>query len=103
LIRGDDARIEVTKSILDGVGGHDQKTILYTLLRLCSGKHSSGIDDRKAIGGVSSILAALINEKENLHLALVEWLLNDFNVGVNIRVNRAVIVALSLQSGKASL
>ena len=88
------------------LSAHEQKTLLYSEIRILSKQHlstedssqySRGDGQSKAIGGVASLLRAMVGDVPILQSNLIEWLigLSAEAVGQVHNAHRAVIAALS--------
>ena len=88
------------------LSAHEQKTLLYSEIRILAKLHMSTEDSSqysrrdgqsKAIGGVASLLRAMVGDVPILQSSLIEWLvgLSAEAVGQVHNAHRAVIAALS--------
>lgn len=106
LLSVDSRSLQRCKSLLAKLSVHEQKTLLYSIIRILSKQHlrndfPSQYPNRegqsKTIGGVGSLLRAIVGSVPNLLENLVEWLVgvSADAVGQLHNAHRAVIVALS--------
>ena len=90
---------------------HDQKTLLYSLIRSLSKQHlpteSPSSDLRiegqsKAIGGAAALIAAIVGDAPILRDHLIEWLVgvSADAIGQVHVLHRAVTAAISIHPGK---
>ena len=100
-----------SKKLMERLSAHEQKSLLYSIIRILSGMHLSTdgptqdsrlVDQNKAIGGVAALIRAIVGDVQILLDYLVEWL-----VGVSADAvaymhiaHRAVIAALSSIPGE---
>lgn len=106
LLSGDHGSLRRCKSLIARLSAREQKTFLYALIRVlskqqlqtaASSQHPTREGQSKAIGGVASLLGAIIGDVPGLQDNLVEWLveLSADAVGQVHNAHRAVIAALS--------
>ena len=106
LISGGIRSLEASKSLIARLSVHEQRTFLYSVIRILSKQHLrtevssqnvKGDGQKKAIGGVASLLRAIAGDVPSLQDNLVEWLVgvSADAVGQANSAHRAVIVALS--------
>ena len=106
LLSGDHRSLQNCKSLIARLSAREQKTFLYSVIRVLSKQQlqpaaSSTNPPRegqsKAIGGVASLLGAIVGDVPSLQDNLVEWLvgLSADAVGQVHNAHRAVIAALS--------
>lgn len=112
LINGDDHSMRIVKCIIAILAVHEQKQLLYTLLRLLSRRLISEVDkyarsnskfEDKAIGGVAALLATLVYDSSSLHDLLVNWLIGPSAEAAaqNHKAHQAVILTLSKDASKS--
>ena len=110
LLSGDKHSLQRCKSLISRLSAHEQKTWLYSLIRILSKQHlliedpSQYLmreDQGKAVGGVSSLLGAIVGDVSTLQDNLVEWLIgvSADAIGHVHNAHRAVVAALSLLPG----
>ena len=106
LLSGDHRSLEGCKALMARLSAHEQKALLYAEIWILSKQHLSTEDSSqyssrggqtKAIGGVASLLKALVGDIPILQNNLIEWLVgvSPEAVGQVHNVHRAVIAALS--------
>ena len=106
LISGGSRSLETSKSLIAKLSVHEQRIFLYSVIRILSKQHlrtdvsSQNVKDhgqKKTIGGVASLLRAIVGDVPSLQDNLVEWLVgvSADAVGQANSAHRAVIVALS--------
>ena len=106
LLSGDNRPLQRCKSLVARLSEHEQRTFLYSVIRILSKQHlrtEVQLQDptrevqRKAIGGVASLLREIVGEVPSLQDDLVEWLVGVAAdaVGQVHGAHRAVIAALS--------
>ena len=83
------------------LSAHEQKTLLYSIIRILSKEYLSTEGPAQAIGGVAALIRAIVGVVPALQDDLVEWLvgLSADAVGQVHKAHRAVIAALSSISG----
>lgn len=106
MLSGDSRSLQKCKSLLARLSAHEQKTLLYSMIRILSKQHlrtefPSQYPKRegqsKAIGSVGSLLRVIVGNVPILQDSLVEWLVgvSADAVGQLHNTHRAVIAALS--------
>lgn len=106
LLSGDGRLLQRCKSLLARLSAHEQKTLLYSIIRILSKQHlrtefpsqnPKCEGQSKAVGGVASLLRAIVEDVPILQDNLVEWLVgvSANAVGQLHNAHRAVIAALS--------
>ena len=106
LLSGDDRSLQRCKSLIARLSTREQRTFLYSVIRVLSKQHLQTAalshhpkreGQSKAIGGVASLLRAIVGDVLSLQDDLVEWLvgLSADAVGQVHNTHRAVIAALS--------
>ena len=106
LLSGDHRSLQRCKSLIAKLSAREQRTSLYSVIRVLSNQqlqtaalsqHPKREGQSKAIGGVASLLAAIVEDVPSLQDNLVEWLvgLSADAVGQVHNAHRAVIAALS--------
>ena len=106
LLSGDNRSLDRCKALIARLSTHEQKALLYSEIRIISRQHlptedSSQYSRRegqsKAIGGVASLLKAMVGDVPTLQDNLIEWLVGIAAeaVGQVHNAHRAVIAALS--------
>lgn len=112
LINGNDHSIETTGNIIAILTVHEQKQLLYALIRLLSRRLSSEVDEGarsttnsedKAIGGMAALLVALVHDASSLQDLLISWLIGTSAeaVGQNNKAHRAIILTLSKDTSES--
>lgn len=112
LIYGDDTFLINYRSLIKNMGVQEQKTSLYSLLRILS-KHRLPIltetlsDDEqqehtRILRGAAALISFLVKESDILKDALVSWLTGSSGDGIGQEkaIRRAVIAALSDDHGR---
>lgn len=99
---GNGTNFDAYSSLLGSLAIQGQISVFKTLLRICSKRFSSCQEKGKVVGGIAAFVAALIQDKPYLQVALLEWLGSGSggSVGVDIYTNRGVIAALRPYTGK---
>ena len=112
LIRGDDHLLANSLSLIRSLAVHEQKVVLFSLLRIISkrslSEFSSDIKDEKqvefggAIGGAAALISNIVQDSIDLKDSLVDWLtgVSDNGIGQDHAIHRAVIAALSEDYGR---
>ncbi len=106
LLSGNDCSLQRFKPLIASLSTREQKILLYTVIGLLSKQHlptetSSQTATRegqsKAIGGVASLVRAIVEHSATLQDDLVEWLVgvSAEAVGQVHNAHRAVMAALS--------
>ena len=106
LLSGDYRSLQRCKSLIARLSAHQQRTFLYSVIRILPRKHLQRGDpsqqskhkgQSKAVGGIASLLRAIVGDVPTLQDNLVEWLVgvSAEAVGQVHDVHRAVIAALS--------
>lgn len=106
LLSGDNRSLQKYKALMAKLSAHEQKTLLYSIIRISSQHHlpmegpsrDSGREGQgKAIGGVAALIRAIVGNVPTLQDDLVEWLVgvSADAVGQVHNAHRAVIAALS--------
>ncbi|MCJ1378196.1 telomere binding protein [Xylographa soralifera] len=97
VIAGENQHLEKLRVSLYNLASHEQKNVLYTVIRLITERDCSITEKSGFVGGVAALIEVLVTEKTHLHEALVDWLTgnytNGFSIGIHSR--RAVLAALS--------
>lgn len=106
LLSGDQHSMQRCKSLISRLSAHEQKTWMYSLVRILSKQHllmegpSQNLmreGQKRAVGGVASLLGAIVGDVSTLQDNLVEWLIgvSADAVGHVHNAHRAVIAAFS--------
>ena len=106
LLSGDHRSLQNCKSLIARLSAREQRTVLYSVIRVlskqqlqtaASSQHPTREGQSKAIGGIASLLGAIVRDVPGLQENLVEWLvgLSADAVGQVHNAHRAVIAALS--------
>lgn len=101
-------------SLLDGLKQHEQKKLFEAVIHNLQARFFSQQQDSvvspenenlsKAIGGVSAVLYAIINERQILKDQLKDWLVSGVGGAVNsILMRRSLLSALAKDSGEFSV
>jgi hypothetical protein len=112
-MNGDDHSTKSFKRIMLSLAVHEQKTLLYTITRHLSSRLLSPIDnialsknksEDRVVGGLATLLVAIIHDAPSLQDLLVDWLIGTSAeaAGQSHKTHRAVIAALSHDSGNCS-
>lgn len=101
-------------SLMNSLGGHEQKKFLYSLLRTLS-KHNGVVAEHNANNseqqqndkifiGNAALISCLVNDNITLKDALVDWLtgISGDGAGQDIVIHRLAIAALSNDKGMDS-
>ena len=99
------------KALMARLSTLEQKTLLYSILRILSKQHlhtegpsgnSSCESQNKAIGGVAALIRAIVGDSPTLQDNLLEWLVRVSADAVSQvhRAHRAVTAALSSIPGE---
>ena len=110
LLGGDSRSLQRCKSLLARLSAHEQRSLLYSIIRILSkenlrtevpSQHPKREGQSKAIGGIASLIRAMVRDVPILQDNLVEWLIgvSADAVGQLHNAHRAVIVALSSVPG----
>ena len=110
LLSGDHRSLQDCKSLIARLSAREQRTFLYSVIRILAkqqlqtsalSKHPTREGQSKAIGGVASLLEAIVGDVPGLQDNLVEWLvgLSADAVGQVHNAHRAVIAVLSSKPG----
>ena len=113
LLSGDHRSLQNCKSLIAKFSAREQRVLLYSTIRVlskqqlqtvASSQHPTREGQSKAIGGVASLLGAIVGDVPALQDNLVEWLvgLSADAVGQVHNAHRAVIAALSSIPGMYS-
>ena len=111
LLSGDNDSLQNSKTLISRLSIHDQKTLLYSLIRTLSKQQlpteGSPRDSRhegqsKAIGGVAAVIKAIVGIVPTLQEHLGEWLggISAIAVGQGHTTHRAVIAVSSTIPGE---
>ena len=111
LLSGENDSLQNSKTLISRLSIHDQKTLLYSLIRILSKQHLqtevSPRDSRregqsKAIGGVAAVIKAIVGVVPTLQDHLGEWLggISAIAVGQGHTTHRAVIAVSSTIPGE---
>ena len=106
LLSGDNRPLQRCRSVVARLSAHEQRNFLYSLIRILSKQHlrteapfqgPKREGQSKAIGGVASLLRAIVGDIPSLQDNLVDWLVgvSADAVGHVHSAHRAVIAALS--------
>lgn len=112
LIYGDDTFLINYHSLIKNMGGQEQKTSLYSLLRILS-KHrlpnftgtlsdDEQQEDTRILRGAAALISFLVKDSDILKDALISWLTGGSGDGIGQEkaIRRAVIAALSDDHGR---
>ena len=110
LLSGDHRSLQNCKFLIAKLSTREQRTFLCSVIRVlskrhlqtaASSQHPTSEGQSKAIGGVASLLGAIVGDVPGLQDNLVEWLvgLSADAVGQVHNAHRAVIAALSSMPG----
>lgn len=112
LIYGDDTFLINYHSLIKYMGGQEQKTSLYSLLRILS-KHrlptftgtlsdDEQQEDTRILRGAAALISFLVKDSDILKDALISWLTGGSGDGIGQEkaIRRAVIAALSDDHGR---
>ncbi|MCJ1283700.1 telomere binding protein [Xylographa opegraphella] len=96
-IAGQRQDLEMLRVLLYDLASHEQKNVLYTVIRLITERDSCITSKYGFVGGLAALIDALVTDKTYLHEALVDWLgAKSMNgLKISIRSRRAVLAALS--------
>lgn len=111
LLSGDTHSLQKFKALIARLSPHDQKTLLYSIIRILSKQHlptegpsqdSTREGRSEAIGGVAALIIAIVRDIPTLQDHLGEWLVgvSANAVGQAHTAHRAVIAALSSFPGE---
>ena len=111
LLSGDNDSLQSSKALISRLSIHDQKTLLYSLIRILSKQHlqadplprdSRREGQSKAIGGVAAVIKAIVGVVPTLQDHLGEWLvgISATAVGQGHTTHRAVIAVSSTIPGE---
>ena len=99
------------RSLFSNLATYDQKSILYTILRIFSEGHilsttyvnNADVDMKQTntVGGLAAFITFLINDQSYIQDALIEWLagISGGSTGVDTTIRRAVVAALAYNLG----
>lgn len=110
---GDETSLSDCQALIGKLPAHEQKLLLYSVIAILAKTKlaSSSSDDEakpmamiKALGGVSSLIAALIAHRYDLQVGLTDWLIgvSASAVGQSHMIHRAVISVLSPYTSRQS-
>ena len=110
-MNGDDHSTKKYENIMTSLAFHEQKALLYTMIRQFSRRFLSQADNSadpknksedRVVGGVAALLVALGLEASPLQDVLVDWLIGASAeaAGQSHMTHRAVIAALSKNVGE---
>lgn len=110
LLSGDSRSLQRCQSLLARLSAYEQRTLLYSIIRILSkqhlrtegpSQHSMREDQNKAIGGIASLLRAIVGDVPSLQGNVEEWLIgvSADAVGQLHNAHRAVIATLSSVPG----
>ena len=101
LLTGDDFSLPASKKLLANLTNHEQKILLYALIRVLSKRPASRND--ALLRGVGSLISSLTSEAPILQGHLVSWLVGTQveAVGQNNIMHRAVVLAISVDIGES--
>lgn len=112
LIYGDDTLLINYLSLIKNLGAQEQKTFLYSLLRILSKHRLSSFtgnlsDDEqqehtRILCGAGALIWCLVKDSDILKDALISWLIGVSGDGIaqEKAIRRAVIAALSIDHGR---
>lgn len=82
---------------MNGLSSHEQKKVLYGVIRLVSRKLPSIEGDQQYIDGLAALVEDLIGDKDSLQEALMDWMTDvaGENTGSDMNTRRGVLAALS--------
>lgn len=112
LLLGDDHLLTNIISLIQRLGVYEQKSFLYSLLRILSRRHLGGTsggkhdevrqDCSKALKGAAALIWKLAKNSTVLKDGLVDWLsgVSGDGIGQEINVRRAVVSALADDHGR---
>lgn len=110
-MRGEEGQLENARNLINGLAANERKVLFYTTLQcLADQKFQSEnrslemkeIPQKRALEGVSALIAGLVDGDQALLDALGEWLIGTSAASVryNHSMHRAVIVALFCKIGE---
>jgi len=94
---GETRDLDVLRQLMNGLSSHEQKKVLYGVIRLVSRKLPSIEGDQQYIDGFAALVEDLIGDKDSLQEALMDWMTDvaGENTGSDMNTRRGVLAALS--------
>ena len=104
--------MEKYRRVLGRSSNHEQRSIIYSLLRIISKYHKLNdgfpnsdkqLHERdRIVCGAAALVARLARDSSNIGDALVDWVVGTFGDGASfgVGIRRAVVAALSSNQGK---
>lgn len=98
------------RALLSHMLAHEQRTFLYSLLRILPKKlmiiskpsdADRDVREHTAIGGAAALIAGIIEDNDELRDGLVTWLIgvSGGGVGVDVSIRKAALATLSNDLG----
>ncbi len=98
------------RALLSHLLAHEQRTFLYSLLRILPKKlmiiskpsdADRDVREHTAIGGAAALIAGIIEDNDELRDGLVTWLIgvSGGGVGVDVSIRKAALATLSNDLG----
>ena len=108
---GDSHLLKKYETILQGLTLHEQKILLYAMIRQQSARllsrqgrtlDSNANSNDKAVGGIAALLSSLLEAVSSIEDLLIDWLVGTSAeaTGQSHTVHRAVIASLSSNTGR---
>ena len=100
---GNDEKLPQLRSLVQALANHEQRTVLYAILRIVAKTLRPATDDGKRIAGIAALLKAFVEESPYLLEALLDWLtsLDGGAAGSNRPTRRAAVATLSMFPGQS--
>lgn len=97
VITGESKGLNILWQLLPDLPSHEQRKVLYAIIRLVSKKLPSKESDLQYVGGLAALIEYLIADKDNLQENLVDWLtdVSGENTGSDLNTRRGLLAALS--------
>ena len=101
IVRGEESSFGRQKDLVKGLQNYEQKTVLYCVIRTLS-KRLINVS-ASVIGGAGAAIADFCKNTSSLHDHLESWLVapSPEAIGYNDATHRAVVLAMSIDIGKA--
>ena len=101
---GSNEKLPQLRPLVQALANHEQRTILYAILRIVAKTSPPASDNGKRIAGIAALLRSFVEDSPYLLEALLDWLtsLEGGAVGSNSTTRRAAVATLSMFTGQSS-
>ena len=103
-LSGNDEKLPQLQLLVQALANHEQRMVLYAILRIVAKTSPPAGDNGKRIAGIAALLKAFVEESPYRLEALLDWLtsLDGGAAGSNSPTRRAAVATLSMVPGQSS-